>query len=117
VSDVVGDEGHPGPESEVAVPQDHSEDVAVGNLGGEVPEVRRHRDTELAVDGWARRFTGSPPRLVEMKELYESTGQDVLLDDVLPGELAAECEGCTLALALFKVIYTRRRDVAERSEP
>ena len=83
---------------------------AVGFADAAVPAGRRARDEELAMDGWARRFTGSPPRLVELKELYESTGQDVLLDDVLPGELAKECTGCTLALALFKVIYTRRTD-------
>jgi hypothetical protein len=81
---------------------------AVGFPDAAVPEIRRMRDSELAVDGWVRRFTGSPPRLVELKELYEATGQDVYLDDVLPGELAKECTGCTLALALFKVIYTRR---------
>jgi hypothetical protein len=52
-----------------------------------------------------------------LTELYQATGQDVLLDDVLPGELARECEGCTLALSLFKVIYTRRADAAERSTP
>jgi hypothetical protein len=52
-----------------------------------------------------------------LKDLYQATGQDVLLDDVLPGELARECEGCTLALSLFKVIYTRRADAAERSAP
>jgi hypothetical protein len=88
---------------------------AVGAAEADVPEVRRRRDAELAQDGWVRRFTGSPPRLVETKELYESTGQEVLLDDVLPGELARECEGCTLALALFKVIYTRRADAAKGS--
>lgn len=83
--------------------------AAVGLPDADVPEVRRARDLELARDGWIRRFTGSPPRLGELKELYELTGKDVLLDDVLPGELARECEGCALALSLFKVIYTRRR--------
>ncbi len=97
--------------------QDHASEPAVGFPDAEVPEVRRGRDAELAAEGWVRRFTGSPPRLGELKDLYEATGRDVLLDDVLPGELAAECEGCTLALALFKVIYTRRHDVAERSKP
>jgi len=91
-------------------------DPAVGFPDQELPEVRRLRDEELARDGWLRRFTGSPPRLVELKELYETTGQDVLLDPVLPGELARDCEGCTLALSLFKVIYTRRAD-AEGSVP
>ena len=90
--------------------QGYEPEAAVGLPGAEVPAIRRERDTELAIQGWVRRFTGSPPRLAELKDLYESTGQDVLLDDVLPGELAAECEGCTLALALFKVIYTRRRE-------
>lgn len=97
--------------------QGYKPEAAVGLPGAEVPAIRRNRDDELAVDGWVRRFTGSPPRLGELTELYESTGQDVLLDDVLPGELATECEGCTLALALFKVIYTRRQNAAERSEP
>ncbi len=81
---------------------------AVGAPDAEVPQVRRARDQELARDGWMRRFTGSPPRLAEVRDLYASTGQEVLLDDVLPGELAPECEGCTLALTLFKVVYTRR---------
>lgn len=80
----------------------------MGLGGSELPGVRRSRDEELAREGWMRRFTGSPPRLVELKELYETTGQEVLLDPVLPGELARECEGCTLALSLFRVIYTRR---------
>lgn len=81
---------------------------AVGAPEADVPQVRLARDAELAAAGWVRRFTGSPPRLVEVRDLYESTGQDVLMDDVLPGELAPECEGCTLALSLFKVVYTRR---------
>ena len=94
----------------------HPEEPAVGFADQDLPEVRRLRDEELSREGWVRRFTGSPPRLVELKELYETTGQEVLLDPVLPGELARECEGCTLALSLFKVIYTRRSG-AERSLP
>jgi len=92
------------------------QEPAVGFADQELPEVRRVRDEELARQGWTRRFTGSPPRLVELKELYETTGQQVLLDPVIPGELAPDCEGCTLALSLFKVIYTRRPG-AERSPP
>lgn len=71
------------------------------------PAVRLARDRELARLGWLRRFTASPPRLTELRALYEDLGQDVLLDRLLPGELARECEGCTLALTLFRVIYTR----------
>lgn len=96
---------------------DPSASPAVGAGDEAVPEVRRARDEQLARDGWERRFTGSPPRLGEVRQLYESTGREVLLDDVLPGELAPSCEGCTLALSLFKVIYTRRVDGAGRSAP
>ena len=96
---------------------DPSAAPAVGTGEDGVPEVRRARDGVLAQDGWVRRFTGSPPRLVEVRELYEATGREVFLDDVLPGELAPSCEGCTLALSLFKVIYTRLVDDAGRSAP
>ena len=68
----------------------HPEEPAVGFADHDLPEVRRARDEELGLEGWARRFTGSPPRLVELKELYETTGQEVLLEPVLPGELARE---------------------------
>ena len=89
--------------------------AAVGPGDARVPEARRQRDAELAAEGgWTRRFTGSPPRLDEIRELYRATGQEVLLDPVLPGELAAECEGCTLALALFRVVYTRPRTGAAK---
>jgi len=72
-----------------------------------VPEARRRRDEELGSAGWLRRFTASPPRLIEIRELYESLGHEVLLDPLTPGELAAECEGCLLALSVFRVVYTR----------
>lgn len=77
--------------------------------GDDVPAARRRRDEELRREGWVRKFTGSPPRLVETRELYESLGLEVLLDPLVPGELADECEGCTLALTMFRVIYTRPR--------
>jgi hypothetical protein len=80
------------------------------------PSVRRARDDELARLGWVRRFTVSPPRLAELRELYETLGHQVMLDPVLPGELAHECEGCTLALTMFRVIYTRSRMPDVRSE-
>jgi hypothetical protein len=75
----------------------------------DVPDARLRRDEELKPEGWVRKFTGSPPRLVETRELYESLGLEVLLDPLVAGELADECEGCTLALTMFRVIYTRPR--------
>ena len=83
--------------------------MTAGVSDGAVPAARQRRDDKLAEDGWVRRFTGSPPRLAETRELYESLGFEVLLDPLQPGELADECEGCSLALTFFRVIYTRPR--------
>lgn len=83
-----------------------------------VPQVRLDRDRELAALGWFRRFTASPPRLVELRRLYEELGHDVLFDRMLPGELSERCAGCTLALTMFRVIYTRPGALPGRvSEP
>lgn len=60
-------------------------------------------------DGWTRRFVAAPPRLAEAVELYESLGYEVRVEPVPEEEWARECEGCALAPALFRVIYTRRR--------
>jgi len=68
---------------------------------------REARDAELASAGWMRRFVGAPPRLDEVTEIYEGLGLEVLLDDLSPAELRAECNGCVLALSLFRVVYTR----------
>jgi len=66
------------------------------------------RDRDLAREGWTRRFTGGPPRLSEVKELYETIGLEVLLDDLTPDELPEDCDGCVVALSFFRAIYTRR---------
>jgi hypothetical protein len=51
---------------------------------------------------------GAPPRLQEVRELYESLGLEVRFETLSPDELAEECGDCALALSLFRVIYTRR---------
>lgn len=66
------------------------------------------KDGELARQGWIRRFVGAPPRLQEVRELYESLGLEVRFETLSPDELTEECGDCALALALFRVIYTRR---------
>jgi hypothetical protein len=42
-----------------------------------------------------------------MAELYEALGHDVLLEPVHGDELAASCMDCTLALNVFRTVYTR----------
>ena len=90
-----------------------AEEDSVGPDGVFSPEAgvgieRSRRDAELALDGWERRFIGSPPRLDDSRKLYESLGLEVLLDQVTEEELREECAGCALALAVFRVIYTRK---------
>ena len=75
--------------------------------------VRQARDEELAQAGWTHRFTGGPPRLDEIQQLYEQLGMEVLLDPLLPEELPDGCDVCTLATSWFKVIYTRTSEVSE----
>ena len=66
-------------------------------------------EEELLREGWMRRFVGGPPRLQEFVALYESLGYEVHLEQQLAGELREECGDCTLALMLFRVVYTRRK--------
>lgn len=63
----------------------------------------------LRREGWTRRFVAAPPRLAEAVALYESLGFEVRVERVGAGELPPGCEGCPLALHLFRAIYTRRR--------
>ncbi len=73
------------------------------------PPQRTQSEEELLREGWTRRFVGGPPRLQEFVALYESLGYEVLLEPQAPEELREECGDCTLALMLFRVVYTRPR--------
>ena len=65
------------------------------------------RDAALAADGWERRFIGSPPRLGEMIELYRATGHEVRTESLQDDDLEVQCAGCSLALTVFRIVYTR----------
>lgn len=81
--------------------------MSQAGLMGVKPNLKR--DEELLQAGWTRRFVGAPPRLQEMISLYESLGYEVHLDPVPPEELEDDCQGCRLAVTLFRVVYTRPR--------
>lgn len=72
------------------------------------------RDATLLREGWRKRFVGAPPRLEEAAALYEALGLEVRLE--VPGseDLPADCGECPAASALFRVVYTRRREATER---
>jgi hypothetical protein len=72
-------------------------------------QPRTKSEAELIAEGWTRRFVGGPPRLQEMVELYQALGYEVWLEPQEADEFRDECEDCTLALMLFRVIYTKPR--------
>ncbi len=68
---------------------------------------RTKSEAELLSEGWTRRFVGGPPRLNEMIQMYQELGFDVWLEPQTQEEFSEECADCTLALMLFRVIYTK----------
>ena len=81
-------------------------DVAL-DLGPAASRRVRERDRALAGEGWTRRFIGGPPRLAEMLELYRSLGHEVRTEPLVDDDLEHQCAGCSLALSLFRIVYTR----------
>jgi hypothetical protein len=77
---------------------------------------RTHSERDLLAQGWTRRFVGGPPRLQEMIALYESLGFEVWLEPQELDEFRDECEDCLLALALFRVVYTRPRGTGKTDQ-
>lgn len=77
------------------------------DLGPAASRRVAERDAALGAEGWTRRFIGAPPRLAEMVELYRGLGHQVHTEPLEDGDLAHECAGCTLALSLFRIVYTR----------
>ncbi|HYB90335.1 MAG TPA: hypothetical protein VEC38_04740 [Candidatus Binataceae bacterium] len=67
------------------------------------------READLLAHGWTRRFAGAPPRLKEAVQVYTDLGFEVHLEPQAPEEIGERCEGCLIALKLFRVVYTRPR--------
>jgi hypothetical protein len=67
------------------------------------------RRRKLLSAGWVRRFTAEEPRVSEMKDVYESLGMEVLVEEAVP-EDDQECRGCFDQPGFserYKTIYTR----------
>lgn len=64
--------------------------------------------TGPGLEGWTRRFMAAGDRLAESVRLYEELGFEVRLEPPGPADLREECGDCHLALALFRIIYSRR---------
>ena len=68
------------------------------------------RDEQLITDGWIKQFTCGEPRLTETKELFESMGKEVHLEELTKEDqpLGADCDACFIACdETVKTIWTR----------
>jgi len=75
--------------------------------------IERHR--RLIEDGWVRRFTAEEPRLSEMKQLYESLGLEVRIEDPT-SDGDQECRSCLdveAVTARYKTIFTRGKEAED----
>ena len=82
-------------------------DLPVLDAAPAAPPPDAHK--ELVANGWTRRFMAAGPRAAESALLYESLGFEVHLEPPGLEDLREECGDCRLALATFRVLYTRRR--------
>jgi len=75
--------------------------------------VERHR--QLIEEGWERRFTVEESRLSEMKQLYESLGMEVIIEDptTVDGQECRSCLDLEAFRELYKTIYTRSKEGVE----
>ncbi len=76
--------------------------------GPELNEPVARGPARAAAGDWQRRFVAGPPELQDLAELYAAMGYEVHTGPIAPEDLRTECHGCTLAMGLFRVIYTRR---------
>ena len=62
---------------------------------------------------WLRRSIIDNERVSEQVEMYESIGFEVMVKDVVPGQLPQEyCKECFIANPeKYKIIYTRKKVV------
>lgn len=78
----------------------------------EAPDLKRptgmSRGSDLAREGWEKRFTTDEPRLSEAVENYKELGFEVLLEPV--DTSSEECRSCLIAMSdRYRTIYTRRK--------
>jgi len=69
----------------------------------------QEKTKRLEENGWVKKFTIEEPRVKEYVELYESLGQEVRVESVVPSEMEG-CNECYLVECnKYKVIYTRKK--------
>ncbi len=65
--------------------------------------------TQLAAEGWERRFIADAKRAQDAIEMYQELGQEVRVETIVLAEIKEECQGCWLVLSQLKAVYTRKK--------
>ncbi|MFX0050180.1 MAG: hypothetical protein ACFE8U_02705 [Candidatus Hermodarchaeota archaeon] len=65
--------------------------------------------SQLEKEGWEKKFTIEEHRIEEYKELYESLGQEVKVESVVPSEIEGCIECFKVECEKYRTIYTRPR--------
>ena len=67
------------------------------------------KKSQLEKEGWVKKFTIEEHRVDEYKELYESLGQEVKVEPIVPSEI----EGCTECFKIecekYRTIFTKQK--------
>jgi hypothetical protein len=66
-------------------------------------------NSQLDKEGWIKKFTIEEHRVQEYKELYESLGQEVKVESVVPSEIEGCAECFKVECEKYRIIYTRPR--------
>lgn len=65
------------------------------------------KNSKQAKKGWVKKFTIEEHRVDEYKELYESLGQEVKVESVVPSEIEGCAECFKVDCEKYRTIYTR----------
>ena len=77
---------------------------------GDSPDLLEvNGDPALLAQGWERRTMTEPHRVDELRELYTSLGQEVLVQPLAAADFKASCAGCAeTACDSYVLVYTRK---------
>jgi hypothetical protein len=65
---------------------------------------------QLEKEGWVKKFTIEEHRVDEYKELYESLGQEVRVESVVPSEIEGCAECFKVECEKYRTIFTRSKN-------
>jgi hypothetical protein len=76
------------------------------------PVLEFPANTQLAAEGWQRRYMADPNQVKDAINLYTELGFEVRTEVIQPSELSTLCGSCGLATCrAYVTIYTRKKPI------